>query len=63
MLRTATWVVGLFGLAMAICRAFPLPWLEPIVLLALGIAMLWASARSGVRPRRAGAPQPKEVAA
>ncbi len=63
MLRAATWAVGLFGLAMLICRAFPMPWLEPIVLLALGVAMLWVSAHSGVRPRRVRAPQPKEVAA
>ncbi len=63
MLRAASWAVGLFGLGMVICRAFPVPWLEPVVLLALGIAMLWASARSGVRPRRARVPQPKEVAA
>ncbi len=63
MLRAATWAVGLFGLAMAICRVFPLPWLEPIVLLGLGVAMLAVSARSGLRPRRARAPQPKEVAA
>ena len=63
MLRTATWAVGLFGLAMLICRAFPVPWLEPVVLLGLGMAMLWASARSGLRPRRARAPEPKEAAA
>ncbi len=63
MLRAATWACGLFGLAMAVCRVFPVPWLEPFVLLALGVAMLWASARSGLRPRRARAPQPKEAAA
>jgi hypothetical protein len=63
MLRAATWAVGLFGLAMAICRAFPVSWLEPVVLLGLGVAMLWASARSGIRPRRARAAQPKEAAA
>jgi hypothetical protein len=63
MLRAATWAVGLFGLAMGICRAFPVPWLEPFVLLALGVAMLWASARTGLRPRRTRAAQPKEAAA
>ncbi len=63
MLRAATWAMGLFGLAMVICRTVPAPWLEPIVLLALGVALLWASARSGLRPRRARAPQPKEAAA
>jgi hypothetical protein len=63
MLRAATWAVGLFGLAMVICRAFPEPWLEPVVLLSLGVVMLWASARSGLRPRRARAPEPKEAAA
>jgi hypothetical protein len=63
MLRASTWAVGLFGLAMVVCRAFPWPWLEPIALLALGVAMLWASARSGPRTRRARATQPKEAAA
>jgi hypothetical protein len=63
MLRAGTWTVGLFGLAMLICRTFPVPWLEPVVLLGLGVAMLWASARSGLRPRRARAPEPKEAAA
>jgi hypothetical protein len=63
MLRAATWAIGLFGLAMAMCRAFPAPWLEPMVLLALGVVMLWASARSGLPPRRSHAPQPKEAAA
>ncbi len=64
MLRAATWAMGLFGLAMVICRAFPVPWLEPIALLAAGVAMLWASSvRPRLRPRRTRAQQPKEAAA
>jgi hypothetical protein len=63
MLRAATWAMGLFGLAMLICRAFPIPWLEPIVLLSLGVAMLGVSARSGLRARRARAQEAKEAAA
>ncbi len=62
MLRASAWSVGLFGVGLLICRLFPATWLEAPVLLALGIAMLVVSAR-GTRPRRARAPQPKEVAA
>lgn len=63
MIRAAMWAVGLFGLGMAVCWAFPVPWLEPVTLLGLGVVMLWASARSGLRPRRARSVQPKEAAA
>ncbi len=63
MLRAGTWAVGVFGLAMLICRAFPVPWLEPIVLLGLGVAMLFVRARSGLRPRRARDPEPKQAVA
>lgn len=62
MLRAAAWSVGLFGVGLLICRVFPATWLEAPVLLVLGIVMLVVSARAP-RPRRARAPQPKEVAA
>ncbi len=52
MIRAAGWTVGLFGAGMAVCRAFPAPWLEPVVLFGLGVAFLGVSARSN-RPRRA----------
>jgi hypothetical protein len=38
--------VGLFGAGTAISRAFPAMWTEPVVLLALGIALLFVSART-----------------
>ncbi len=63
MVRAAMWALGLFGLGMAICRVFPAPWLQPVVLLGLGVTMLWVSARTGLRPRRGRAVQPKEAAA
>ncbi len=62
MLRAAAWSVGLFGMGMLVCRLYPATWLEAPVLLALGVAMLWASARKA-RPRRARLLQPKEAAA
>lgn len=63
MLRAAAWTIGLFGAGMAICRVFPLPWLEPLVLLGLGFGFLVASARTGPRPRRARSIETKEAAA
>ncbi|MFT3915484.1 MAG: hypothetical protein QM704_15605 [Anaeromyxobacteraceae bacterium] len=45
MLRTAVWTVGLFGAGAAIIGLFPQPWAQPLVLVALGIVFLWASAR------------------
>jgi hypothetical protein len=55
MLRATAWTVGLFGAGTALCRTFSAPWLEPVVLLALGMAFLFVSARIGgrVRPARA----------
>jgi hypothetical protein len=46
MLRATVWTVGLFGAGTAISRAFPAMWTEPVVLLALGIALLFVSART-----------------
>jgi cytochrome c-type biogenesis protein CcmH/NrfF len=64
MLRATIWTVGLFGAGTALTRLLAWPWAEPVVLLALGAALLWASARSGVRERRARAAlAPKEAAA
>ncbi len=63
MLRAAAWTVGLFGAGMIISRLFPLYWIEPAVLLGLGVAFLAVSARTGARPRRARAVAPKEAAA
>ncbi len=47
--RATAWTVGLFGAGTALCRMFPAPWLEPIVLLALGMAFLFVSAHLGGR--------------
>lgn len=50
MVRATVWTVGLFGAGAAICRMFPAGWVEPLVLVALGLALLFVS-RSGA-PRR-----------
>lgn len=63
MLRAAAWTIGLFGAGMLICRLFPLPWIEPAVLLGLGVGFLAVSARTGPRARRARAVATKEAAA
>jgi len=53
MLRVAGWTVGLFGAGATICRIFMSPWVEPVVLLALGMAFLFVSNRTGrARSRR-----------
>jgi hypothetical protein len=54
MLRATVWTVGLFGAGTAMSRAFPATWTEPLVLLALGIALLFVSARTA-RATRDGA--------
>jgi hypothetical protein len=64
MLRATIWTVGLFGAGTTLTRLLAWPWAEPVVLVALGSALLYASARSGVRERRTrGALAPKEAAA
>jgi hypothetical protein len=55
MLRVTAWTVGLFGAGAALARAFEAAWAEPLVLLALGLAFLFVSARMGV-------PAPRPVA-
>src|SRR5512138_2383039 len=52
MLRVTAWTVGLFGAGAALAHAVPGPWAEPLVLVALGLAFLLVSARTGVRPAR-----------
>lgn len=63
MLRAAAWTVSLFGAGAGICQAFPGTWTEPAVLLVLGGAFLFVSARIGVRPRRVRLASPKQAAA
>jgi hypothetical protein len=56
MLRATVWTVGLFGAGTAISRLFPWAWTEPLVLLGLGLALLFVSARTARgtgRPARA----------
>jgi hypothetical protein len=60
MLRATVWTVGLFGAGTAICRAFPATWTEPLVLFALGLALLYVSARTA-RGTRAPEARPAPV--
>jgi hypothetical protein len=57
MLRTAAWTLGLFGAGSALIAFFPQPWAQPLLLLGLGVAFLWASARRPV-PRTRPAARP-----
>ncbi len=54
MLRATGWTVGLFGAGATLARLFPAAWIEPVVLLALGIAFLFVS-----RTRASFAPKPR----
>jgi hypothetical protein len=59
MLRATVWTVGLFGAGTALSRLFPGTWTEPLVLLGLGIALLFVSARTArgtAKPARAARP-------
>lgn len=47
MLRAAAWTAGLFAAGSAICHVFPAAWVEPLVLLGLGVILLRVSARGG----------------
>ncbi len=64
MLRATVWTVGLFGAGTAISRLYPGAWTEPLVLFALGVALLFVSARTARGTARpASATHPVAVAA
>jgi hypothetical protein len=56
MLRAAIWTGGLFALGAGICHVFPGPFVEPLVLLALGATLFFVSGRSPA-PSRDGTAQ------
>ena len=45
MLRAAAWTAGLFAVGGGICHVFTAPFVEPVVLLALGTALFVVSGR------------------
>jgi hypothetical protein len=47
MLRAAAWTGGLFAAGGTLCQLFPQTWVEPVVLMALGAALLVVSGRGG----------------
>jgi hypothetical protein len=56
MIRAAAWTVGLFALGGGICHLFPGPFVEPLVLLALGATLFFVSGRSPAPTRDASTP-------
>jgi hypothetical protein len=52
MVRAAVWTIGLFALGAGICHLFPGPFVEPLVLLALGATLFFVSGRSPAASRR-----------
>ncbi len=55
MIRVAVWTGGLFVVGWGICRLFPGPFVEPLVLLALGTTLFLVSGRA---PAPAREPDP-----
>jgi hypothetical protein len=49
MIRVTAWTCGLFALGWGICRLFPGPLVEPIVLLALGTTLFLVAGRAAVQ--------------
>jgi hypothetical protein len=45
MIRVAAWTGGLFAVGWGICHLFPGPFVEPVVLLALGTTLFLVSGR------------------
>ncbi|MFL5262581.1 MAG: hypothetical protein ACJ79L_09325 [Anaeromyxobacteraceae bacterium] len=58
MLRAAAWTGGLFAVGGGICHLFPGPFIEPLVLIALGSTLLFVSGRAAPGVTRAAAPAP-----
>lgn len=61
MIRAAAWTVGLFALGGGICQLFPGPFVEPLVLLALGATLFFVSGRSPAPSREASAPSDSDT--
>lgn len=61
MWRVAGWTAGLFGAGVALSRVLVAPWAEPLILFALGAAMLFVSRTP--RPRRPRTVAAKQAAA
>ncbi len=55
MIRVAAWTGGLFAVGWGICRLFPGPFVEPLVLIALGTTLFLVSGRAAT-PQRAAEP-------
>ncbi len=53
MIRAAGWTMGLFSLGAGVVHLFPGPWTEPLVLIALGAALV-AVSRRPTAPARDG---------
>jgi hypothetical protein len=62
MLRAAAWTGGLFALGGGICELFPGPFIEPLVLIGLGAALLFVSGRAPATARASMAARPDEAA-
>lgn len=64
MIRAAGWTMGLFSLGAGIVHLFPGPWTEPLVLIALGAALVVVSRRPPAPARGEDeAPAPRTVPA
>ncbi|HZZ86521.1 MAG TPA: hypothetical protein VFE30_18465 [Anaeromyxobacteraceae bacterium] len=55
MMRATAWTGGLFALGSVVCHLFRAPWVEPMVLLGLGITLLLVSGRGASAAKPAAA--------
>ncbi len=51
MIRVVVWTGGLFAVGWGICHFFPGPFIEPLVLLALGMTLFFVSGRASAPAR------------
>ena len=51
MLRVAAWTGGLFALGAGILEMFPGPWIEPVLLAAMGAALIVVGGRKAAAVR------------
>jgi hypothetical protein len=61
MLRASAWTVGLFLVGGGVCHMFPGPFIEPLVLLALGTTLFLVSGRAPIGRREAEAPEAQDA--
>jgi hypothetical protein len=61
MIRVVAWTGGLFAVGWGICHFFPGPFIEPLVLLALGVTLFFVSGRTPAPARERERDRPSDA--